>query len=1037
KPMLRKPWESDELNEDWVAEKALAEADRAGSEPTNLQVGSGRASRQGYGTVKISAPGSKLTLNKVATRTLQTGGTLIINHAPEAGSGASLGASLGTVLANKHLQWQKRTCDLFTPLQLETMFEAPKLEVSRDTRPKLVGTPLRRVSGRRPMPFKPPPARSSYLAPQLPEPTQTLDEANRLKKTLSGSNELTNSMRLTHSSLFKLNYDAKTRNCLSALASRIEGNSSLHRVGAWGGSPLRPTASPTCQAACKGSLRKMVSAPALNLAPPVQPLPKASCRMPTPYPPTWQWLRAQVEADYGPSAADFGKDKASEASEEGLDGLDHEWLRQISLEPTDEAHRFDESLQDVGANLSREAPLKAKASGALNASQSALHQQAHRVGSPVPPISDPFATTPPSLWQELFLSEPQEGGRGPLGPDRAADHLKRCGVLPHQVVNGELILIKPSQVGQVPKQVNNMRFNSLQMRWEPIEVETPEEDPFAGLNSLAIEPSELNQRLAALNPNHPSRLGSNASHSTPTSNAFGSLRACPCQPSPCATPRVTPQQTPHNSMSKSTGHWSIPSPENIAPLQRSKGSVKPSPSATSKRTAIPFLPSPPRLSAAPSSSSRNPALYEQAFHGWFIPTSARPLLHPVTQATQTDPNDHLGPANCRTGSGSGFTTSPLSTPKAASRRSSSGHEGPSQRSPEAKMPSPSGPAARQCSANDLQRLFLKRDPPFQQLRLVTLVGVNLSSLKEFSELPNLRLLNVSRNCIRELNGLVGLRLVNLKVDHNLLSHLPEGLERSLPSLERVDLSHNQLMSIRGLAPCAHLRALAATNNRIVTLCGAYPRLQVLKLSANPLGAILPLASFASLHTLYLNHLPSELEIPPYFEGAFPALENLSIRHANLSHRHPIRLTPTLRHIYAEGCPRLVPRLSDWGARLAFLELRRCNLDGFPSRMLSQLPQLVALDLSHNRIGGFPADAGTAHPNLKWLSLAANRIANIAQLCTALLPRVPLLRAFDLRGNPLNASLRLDHPDPNVSAVYQAALRSQLPHLSKLDGRRLL
>ncbi|KAJ9076084.1 hypothetical protein DSO57_1029597 [Entomophthora muscae] len=132
----------------------------------------------------------------------------------------------------------------------------------------------------------------------------------------------------------------------------------------------------------------------------------------------------------------------------------------------------------------------------------------------------------------------------------------------------------------------------------------------------------------------------------------------------------------------------------------------------------------------------------------------------------------------------------------------------------------------------------------------------------------------------------------------------------------------------------------------------------------------------------------------------------------------------------------MPNLLHWASSLAFLELRRCELDSFPFELLRQMPQLVALDVSSNQIHRFEASTPTVLSKLKWLNLAANRIASIAKLYSVLLPTVPRLKALDLRENPLGTSLCLDHSDPNVSTMYQAALRSQLPCLVKLDGRRL-
>ncbi|KAJ9076083.1 hypothetical protein DSO57_1029596 [Entomophthora muscae] len=631
--MLRKPWESDELSEDWVDEDSLNAPEKVSSSDSSQEVR--RTVRQGYGTVKISAAGPKLTLNKTATRTLQSGGTLIINN--DSITAASSVSSQGTVKAANHLQWKKRTKDLFTPLQLETMFNAPGAAGSGY--PSIKGAPLRRISGRRTVRFKSKPSSQvNSLAPQssaaIKDNEVKVEDMTPLKRTRSESSGRSNSIRLSHSLLFQIDYDAKTRNCLSAIASKIEGNQdNKHEFSDTEEEHASPANSAN-QTSLKGSLRKMSSAPSLNLTQPSPQLPRpSSYRMLTPYPPTWQWLQAQVEADYIPPETEAERLIASDGSVEAdeTDVLDHEWLRQVSIEPANQSYLSNiDFVDDISASQEL-ADFVPKASSTLNSAPSSentrLVVRHDSESSDSIPSNSLLSTVPTNLWQELFEPERREGGRGHLGPDRAADHLKRHGVLPNQVMSGELILIKPSQVGQVPKQVNNMRFNSLQMKWEPIHV-PEEEDPFVGVKTLAISPQELTQQLANLNT--PAKdVSPSTSHSTPKSGAFppNQLRLFQQTPqqsprstphvtphaTPRATPRGTPQQTPHSSLSKASNAFRAAlSPKNNALLTRSKLPLTTTQSLTQKHstptTPIRLFPSSPRLTTVPTSPKGPPRL---------------------------------------------------------------------------------------------------------------------------------------------------------------------------------------------------------------------------------------------------------------------------------------------------------------------------------------------------------------------------------------------------------------------------------------------
>jgi hypothetical protein len=90
--------------------------------------------------------------------------------------------------------------------------------------------------------------------------------------------------------------------------------------------------------------------------------------------------------------------------------------------------------------------------------------------------------TPPTWnWVELLGKDsPVNSNKPKLGADKAADHLKKQGVIPSRPHPNDLYLITPDLVGELPDLIGNMKFDMTSRCWIPL---SPiGEDPFSGMD---------------------------------------------------------------------------------------------------------------------------------------------------------------------------------------------------------------------------------------------------------------------------------------------------------------------------------------------------------------------------------------------------------------------------------------------------------------------------------------------------------------------------------------------------------------------------
>eukprot|EP00198_Chlamydomonas_reinhardtii_P000504 XP_001689839.1 flagellar associated protein [Chlamydomonas reinhardtii] len=147
------------------------------------------------------------------------------------------------------------------------------------------------------------------------------------------------------------------------------------------------------------------------------------------------------------------------------------------------------------------------------------------------------------------------------------------------------------------------------------------------------------------------------------------------------------------------------------------------------------------------------------------------------------------------------------------------------------------------------------------LRHLTAVDVSGNKLTQVLDLrlpadgasgpTNLRSADFSRNALDMLRDLSPFsRLTSLSAAHNRLERVGEGLT-SLTLLKVLDLSHNRLVSVRGLERCANLRELRLGHNALQSLepLAGLSQLQVLDVSHNRLAQLSGAAGLSSLRTL--------------------------------------------------------------------------------------------------------------------------------------------------------------------------------------------
>ncbi|GAC76659.1 protein phosphatase 1, regulatory subunit, and related proteins [Moesziomyces antarcticus T-34] len=295
-------------------------------------------------------------------------------------------------------------------------------------------------------------------------------------------------------------------------------------------------------------------------------------------------------------------------------------------------------------------------------------------------------------------------------------------------------------------------------------------------------------------------------------------------------------------------------------------------------------------------------------------------------------------------------------------------------------------------------------------------GNQIDSLSHLSCLKHLHTLRADGNAISSLDGIDRIRsLVHVSLARNKLRGINLATTQ-WTGLETLDASHNQLISVRGLAAMRRLKSVNLDHNELgmVDLAPAMARLRVLRVSGNAKLQTLDVAPAKRLRTLYADYCDLDR-----IEGLdqLEHLDNLSMRQqAEAAIVWPASQLRDVRRLFLSGnaFPQGIstgPAKEAMGPamlvqplrflNLVYLELSACQLTHLPEDLAEMAPNLRSLNLDHNLISTLPSLAGMGR--LKRLSLVGCRVRRSKALIAAV-RGLGELQVLDCRTNPCTLGL---------------------------------
>ncbi|THV03804.1 hypothetical protein K435DRAFT_826966 [Dendrothele bispora CBS 962.96] len=352
----------------------------------------------------------------------------------------------------------------------------------------------------------------------------------------------------------------------------------------------------------------------------------------------------------------------------------------------------------------------------------------------------------------------------------------------------------------------------------------------------------------------------------------------------------------------------------------------------------------------------------------------------------------------------------LGTPRGASSSSSSSSRRVFSRSHKSTGASANATFLTECSfgvAHDRLVQVITDVEPFEPhwegLSSIDLSGKGLESvarLKEF--LPSLDCLKLNCNQLSWLSGVPD-SVRTLSVASNSLTGVTS--YHHLLNLENLDISRNQVDSLKQLVCLRHLRELKADGNSITSTEGLermdglvklslqgncirsidveqhrWSRLEMLNLSENRMDSLIGLASLPCLIALNLdNNILESLEI----NGAMPRLKILRASGNRIARVNVSWLT-NLRTLYLDNNSLVSLEKVNRLSKLENLSLRNQSGKGCPV-LTRDIRDIKRLYLSGNGLGeGFLTEACY---NLVYLELAACRLTELPAGLSRLMPNV--------------------------------------------------
>ncbi|KAJ3483544.1 hypothetical protein NLJ89_g12054 [Agrocybe chaxingu] len=237
-------------------------------------------------------------------------------------------------------------------------------------------------------------------------------------------------------------------------------------------------------------------------------------------------------------------------------------------------------------------------------------------------------------------------------------------------------------------------------------------------------------------------------------------------------------------------------------------------------------------------------------------------------------------------------------------------------------------------------------------------------------------------------------------------------------LEMLNLSHNKIDSLQGLASLQSLIALNLDSNALSALSlptGTHlPRLRILRVSNNRLTQ-LDVGSMPHLRTLYAdnNALSGIAQL-----GKLSKLENLSVRNqAGRGFKLLTRDVRDVKRLYLSGNPLKSDFLQEPCYNLVYLEVAACRLTGLPSGeggMGRLVPNLRVLNLNYNFLEDVRALEGLTR--LQKLTIIGSRLKKTKPLIR-LVQQMPDVEMLDFRLGAWLAIIYIYLQSSDRSAIY--------------------
>ncbi|KAI5306897.1 hypothetical protein KEM56_006547 [Ascosphaera pollenicola] len=312
------------------------------------------------------------------------------------------------------------------------------------------------------------------------------------------------------------------------------------------------------------------------------------------------------------------------------------------------------------------------------------------------------------------------------------------------------------------------------------------------------------------------------------------------------------------------------------------------------------------------------------------------------------------------------------------------------------------------SNNDLESLDMFAE--MVHLRSLKANNNNITRLGKVVKLDGLLALHLRGNQLLEVDfhGTTWTRMTALDLRENHIQRVKH-IER-LSSLEKLDMSYNDLTTFGADMPLPRLRTLKLSHNLLTHLDTAgFSELRLLYADDNNLRTIYGLGHCRRLEALSIRE-----QVLPEFEDQAPLTIDLDVS-----------CVPGLRklHLSANRLGKHVLRPRKPMPGLQFLDISCCGLETLPPDLGQKFPSLRALNINFNAVVDLSGLTGVTR--LIRLLAAGNRIGGLRSICSILKEvggRHGSLRCVDLRDNPMTVGFYPAHtftaPDSRAMTLHR-------------------